>query len=86
MNFSEILQIGVIVLGSFLAILGGVGGLAFTIHAMKHVKREAKNSENFNHEEDMGACIEYIMYMVTAIFFYLGSAIGIIMLLGVDVK
>jgi hypothetical protein len=81
----EILDMVITVLSIALSLAGAVGGSVFLFHACKLVKENAEKSADFNHEEDMGACVEYIMYMVTAIFFYLGAVVGLIILTGVTI-
>lgn len=74
----------IIRIGAAASMLGGAfGGVAFLIYAMKHVKDNAAISEDFNHEEDMGACVEFIMYMVCSIFCFLCAIGGILLTIGV---
>ncbi|AKC02646.1 hypothetical protein CPT_Stills18 [Bacillus phage Stills] len=76
----EILDLTIKILAAGLAVIGALGGTVFLTYAMKHISENKEASETFDHDEDMGACIEYIMYMVTSIFFYAASIVGLILM------
>ncbi|AGY48307.1 hypothetical protein Slash_18 [Bacillus phage Slash] len=77
----DIVMIIIKILAAALAFTGAFGGTTFLIHAVRHVKENAKESEKFNHQEDMGACVEYIMYMVSSIFFYVAAVVGLLLMI-----
>ncbi|AGY48701.1 hypothetical protein Staley_18 [Bacillus phage Staley] len=78
MDIITTLEIVVKVIGASLVILGGIFGLMMTKQAISIIAKE--EPKNLSFEKAMDIRVAYIMNMVTAIFFYIMSLAGLIMI------